>query len=95
MIGKYNIALKTILQQSIESVVYGDLVINSKELLESLILVKIQKITSCYKKLEYSMAIMQHFACLDVNPIAVYSYDFLFNCMTVGWASDSMTLSQP
>ena len=26
-----------------------------------------------------------------LNPITVYSYDFLFNCMTVGQASDSMT----
>ena len=30
-------------------------------------------------------------ACLVVNPITVYSYGFLFNCTTVGRASDSMT----
>ena len=30
-------------------------------------------------------------ACLVVNPITVYSYGFLFNCATVGQASDSMT----
>ena len=40
MIVKYNICLKTLLQQGItESVFYGDLVINLKELLENRILV--------------------------------------------------------
>ena len=29
--------------------------------------------------------------CLVLNPITVYSYGFLFNCTTVGQASDSMT----
>ena len=39
--------------------------------------------------------IMRQSACLVLNPITVYSYDFLFNCTTVGQASDSMTaLSQ-
>ena len=32
-----------------------------------------------------------HYLRLVVNPITVYSYAFLFNCMTVGRASDSMT----
>ena len=31
------------------------------------------------------------FECLVLNPITVYSYGFLFNCTTVGQASDSMT----
>ena len=30
-------------------------------------------------------------AYLVLNPITVYSYGFLFNCTTVGQASDSMT----
>ena len=30
-------------------------------------------------------------ACLVLNPITVYSYGFLFNCSSVGQASDSMT----
>ena len=29
-------------------------------------------------------------ACPVVNPITVYSFGFLFNCTTVGQASDSM-----
>ena len=34
------------------------------------------------------MDIMRQSACLVVNPIKVYSYGFLFNCMTVGQASN-------
>ena len=39
----------------------------------------------------YNLDIMRQSACLVLNPITVYSYGFLFNCMTVGQASDSMT----
>ena len=38
----------------------------------------------------YNMDIMRQYACLVVNPITVQSYGFLFNCTTVGQASDSM-----
>ena len=37
------------------------------------------------------MDIMQQSACLDVNPITIDSYGFLFNCTMVGQASDLMT----
>ena len=37
------------------------------------------------------MDIMRQFARLVVNPITVCSYGFLFNCTTVGKASDSIT----
>ena len=37
------------------------------------------------------MDLMQQSAFLVVNQITVYSYSFLFNCMTVGQDSDSMT----
>ena len=40
---------------------------------------------------EYNMDIMRQSACLVVNPITVDSYGFLFNCTTVGQASDLMT----
>ena len=67
------------------------LFINSKELLENHILVINSKRLSNVIKLGHNLDIMQQSACLDVNPITVYSYGFLFNCMTVGQASDSMT----
>ena len=44
-----------------------------------------------YIKVGYNLDIMRQSACLVVNPITVYSYGFLFNCTTVGRASDSMT----
>ena len=44
-----------------------------------------------YKRVGYNLDIMRQSACLVVNPITVYSYGFLFNCTTVGRASDSMT----
>ena len=34
---------------------------------------------------------MENNIVLVLNPITVYSYGFLFNCTTVGQASDSMT----
>ena len=37
------------------------------------------------------MDIIRQSACLVENPIAVVSYGFLFNCTTVGTASDLMT----
>ena len=37
------------------------------------------------------MDIMRQSACVVVNPITVDSYGFLFNCTTVGQASDLMT----
>ena len=37
------------------------------------------------------MYIMQQSAFLVVNPITIDSYGFLFNCTTVGQASDLMT----
>ena len=37
------------------------------------------------------MDIMRQTACLVVNPITVDSYCYLFNCTTVGQASDLMT----
>ena len=35
----------------------------------------------------YKMDIMQHSACLAINPFMVNSYGFLFNCTMVGQAS--------
>ena len=50
-----------------------------------------KKIIKPYKRVGYNMDIMRQSACLVVKPITVYSYGFLFNCTTVGQASDSMT----
>ena len=44
-------------------------------------------------KVGYNFDVMRQSACLVLNPIVVYNYGFLFNYMTVGQASDSMTAS--
>ena len=38
----------------------------------------------------YNMDILRQSACLLINPKAVYSYSFHFNCTVVGQASNSM-----
>ena len=50
--------------------------INSKELLETPILLIHLKDTKCYKN-EYNMVIMRQSASLVVNPITMYSYGFI------------------
>ena len=65
---------------------------SSNELSENLILVINSKnIIKRYIKVGYNLDAMRQYACLVLNPIMVYSYSFLFNCTTVGQASDSMT----
>ena len=43
------------------------------------------------KKVGNNLDHMRQFACLVLNQITIYSYGFLFNCTTVGLASESMT----
>ena len=50
-----------------------------------------KKIVKRYLNVGYNLDVMDQSACLVLNPTTVYSYDFLFNCTTVGQASDSMT----
>ena len=92
-IVKYNIGLKTLLQQSnSEPVFYGDLVYKFKGIVgKPNFSDQFKKIVKRYIRVEYNLDIMRQSACLVLNPIMVYSYGFLFNCTMVGQASDSMT----
>ena len=85
--------IKTLLQQGIsEPIFYGDLVYKFKRIVGKRIFSdQFKKIIKRYKKVGYNLDIMRQSACLVVNPIKVYSYGFLFNCTTVGQASDSLT----
>ena len=89
LIVKYNIGLKTLLQQGIsEPIFYGDLVYKFKQIVGK------PNFSDQFKKIVkrwYNLDIMRQSACLVLNPTMVYSYGFLFNCTTVGQASDSMT----
>ena len=88
-----NIGLKTFLQQGItEPIFYGDLVYKFKRIVgKPNFSDQFKRIVKRYIRVGYNLDIMRQSACLVLNPITVYSYDFLFNCTTVGQASDSIT----
>ena len=93
-IVKYNIGLKTLLQQGISEPIYyhGDLVYEFKRIVGKPNLSdQFKKIVKRYIRVGFNLDIMRQSACLVLNPITVYSYSFLFNCTMVGQASDSMT----
>ena len=93
LIVKYNIGLKTLLQQGIsEPIFYGGLVYKFKRIVgQPNFSDQFKKIVKRYIRVGYNLDIMRQSACLVLNPITVYSYGFLFNRTTVGQASDSMT----
>ena len=95
LILKYNIGLKTLLQQGIsEPIIYGDLVYKFKRIVgKPNFSDQFKKIVKryTYVRVGYNLDIMRQSACLVLNPITVYSSGFLFNCTMVGYASDSMT----
>ena len=91
---KYNIGLKALLQQGISvPIFYGDLVYKFKIIVRNPnFRDQFKKIIKRYKKKDgYNLNIMGQSACLVANPITGFSCGFLFNCTTVGQASDSMT----
>ena len=90
LIVKYNIGLKTLLHQGMsEPILYGDLAYKFKRIVgKSNFCDQIKKIVKRYIRVGYNLDIMRQSACLVLNPITVYRYGFLFNCTTVGQASD-------
>ena len=93
LIVKYNIGLKTLLQQGIsEPILYGDLVHKFKRIVgKPNSSDQFKKIIKRYIKVGYNLDVMRQSACLVLNPITVYSYGFLLNCTMVGQALGSMT----
>ena len=91
--SKFNIGLKTLLQQGIaEPIFYSDLVYKFKRIVgKPNFSDQFKKIVKRYIRVGYNLDIMRQSACLVLNPITVYSYGFLFNCTTMGQASDSIT----
>ena len=92
LIVKYNIGLKPLLQQvTLEPIFFGDLVYKFKRIVgKPNFSDQFKKIVKRYIRVGYNLDIMRLSACLGLNPITIYSYVFLFNCTTVGQASDSM-----
>ena len=86
-------ALKTLQQEGkSEPIFYGDLVYKFKRIVgKPNFSDQFKKIVKRYIRVGYNLDTMRQSACLVLNPITVYGYVFLFNCKTVGQASDSMT----
>ena len=80
--------LRTYLQHGIsEPIFYGDLVYKFKRIVgKPNFSDQFKKIVKRYIRVGYNLNIMRQSAYLVLNPITVYSYGFLFNCMTVGQA---------
>ena len=80
------------MQQGISKpIFYVDLVYKFKRIVgKSYFSDQFKKIIKRYIKFGYNLDAMRQSACLVLNPITVYGYDFLFNCRTVGQALDSM-----
>ena len=93
LIVKYNIGLKTLLQQGIsEPIFHGDLVYEFKPIVgKPNFSDQFKKIVKCYIRVGNNLDIMRQSACLVLNPITDYSCGFLFNCTMVGQALGSMT----
>ena len=90
--GQLWVGLISLLRQGLsEPDFYGDLVYKLKKIVGSdNFSAQFIKIISHYKKIGYNIDVLQQTACLVVNPITVGNFAFLFNCMPVGWTSDSI-----
>ena len=45
---------------------------------------------TCYRRIDYNLNVMRQSACLVFTPIMVDDQAVIFNCTSVGRASDSM-----
>ena len=90
IVSKYNVGLKTLhLQGLSEPAFYGDSVNKFRKITgKNDFPDHFKKIIVRYKKIGYNIDVLRQTPCLVVNPIKVYSLAYLFNCTTVGRASD-------
>ena len=88
--SKYNVGLKTLLLQGLsEPEFYSDLVYKFRKIIgKNDFPYHLKKIIVRYKKIGYNIDVLRQTACLVANAIKVNSLAYLFNCMTVGRASD-------
>ena len=90
MVSKYNVGLKTLLLQGLSAPeFYGALVYKFKKLIgKNDFPYHFKKIIVRYKKIGYKIDVLRQTACLVVNPIKINGFAYLFNCTTVGPASN-------
>ena len=94
LIYKFQVGLKSLLCNGLsEPEFYGELKYKLKKIVGfNNFSAQFIKIISHYKKIGYTINVLQQTACLVVNPITVGNFAFLFNCTPVGRISDSMTV---
>ena len=90
IVSKYNVGMKTLLLQGLsEPEFYGNLVYKFRKITgKNDFSYHFKKIIVRYKKIGYNIDVLRQTACLVVNPIKVNIFAYLFNCTTVGRASD-------
>ena len=90
IVSKYNVGLKRLLLEGLsEPEFYGDLVYKFRKIIgKNDFPYHFKKIIVRYKKIGYNIDVLRQTACLVVNPVKVNSFAYLFNCTTVGRASD-------
>ena len=88
--SKYNVGLKTLLLQGLsEPEFYEDLVYKFRKIIgNNDFPYHFKKMIVRCKRIGYNIDVLRQTACLVVNPIKVNSFAYLFNCTTVGRASD-------
>ena len=88
--SKHNVGLKTLLLQGLsDPELYGDFVYKFRNIIgKNYFPYRFKKIIVRYKKIGYNIDVLRQNACLVVNPIKINSFAYLFNCTTVGRASD-------
>ena len=88
--SKYNVGLKRLLLKGLsQPEFYGDLVYKFRKMIgKNDFPYLFKKIIVRYKTIGYNIDVLRQTACLVVNPIKVNSFAYLFNCTTVGRASD-------
>ena len=90
LVSKYNVGLKTLLLQGLsEPEFYGDLVYKFRKTIGKYNFpYHLKKIIVRYKKIGYNIDVLRQTAYLVVNQIKVNNFAILFDCTTVGRASD-------
>ena len=90
IVSKYNFGLNRLLLEGLsEPEFYGDLVYKFRKIIgKNDFPYHFIKIIVRYKKIGYNIDVLRQTVCLVVNPIKINSFAYLFNCMTVGRASD-------
>ena len=90
IVSKYNVGLKTLLLEGLsEPEFYKYLVYKFRKIIgNNDFFYHFKKIIVRYKKIGYNVDVLRQTAYLVVNPIKVNSFAYLFNCTTVGRASD-------